>query len=74
LIAALAAQEDRDFDLVVPEVLHRGDLRPHEQARPEQAERDRNRDDDGKGHREVAAQAAAHLTGDECGAHYWAYP
>ncbi|GAA3060956.1 hypothetical protein GCM10020000_50090 [Streptomyces olivoverticillatus] len=65
----LAAEEDRDVDLVVPVALHRADLLAHEQGPSEQGERQRHRDDHREGHREIAAETDADLRQDELGAH-----
>ena len=66
-LAALAAQEDRDLDLVVPVVLHDVDLPADQQAGAEQRQAERHRHDDGDGHRQVAAQADADLAAGRTG-------
>ena len=59
---AVNTQEDRDLDLVIPLALEQVDLLGGQQGRPEQGQGNPHRDDDGQGHRRIAAQPGPRLS------------
>jgi hypothetical protein len=69
LAGGVGAQEDRDFDLLVPGILEVHHLHLQQRRRTEESQGDERDDDDGERHRDVAAEPLPHLGRDELEPH-----